>query len=272
MATATVTSRSKRRPGMSVISQQGPGEQQDPSQSQHERRAGAAERRKKVKQLESENKRLRDALDERTTEATGVRFKCQDLFDVTVRGLSADKAKELEETLRTFVDALGPSSASELLRRRLQSHASTPQVSQPASPHRPFEMQPHQIFSVMHRQFGRDYPLEGPSAGGSNLKYSSEQDADSVGFDFNDTASLDELFSVSEADLGGEKKPEPKEKAQTQDVKMVDANEEEEEEEEEYDEDDDDDGSVDLLFTARQQDPESVRAREREYDAMMADA
>ncbi|XPS75974.1 hypothetical protein M3J09_008039 [Ascochyta lentis] len=39
----------------------------------------------------------------------------------------------------------------------------------------------------------------------------------------------------------------------------------------EYSEDDDDDGSIDLLATARQQDPETVRAFEREYDAAVAD-
>ncbi|KAJ4332675.1 hypothetical protein N0V95_009606 [Ascochyta clinopodiicola] len=39
----------------------------------------------------------------------------------------------------------------------------------------------------------------------------------------------------------------------------------------EYSEDDDDDGSIDLLATARQQDPDTVRAFEREYDAAVAD-
>lgn len=38
-----------------------------------------------------------------------------------------------------------------------------------------------------------------------------------------------------------------------------------------YSEDDDDDESIDLLATARQQDPEKVRAFEREYDAAVAD-
>lgn len=39
----------------------------------------------------------------------------------------------------------------------------------------------------------------------------------------------------------------------------------------EYSEDDDDDVSIDLLATARQQDPDTVRAFEREYDAAVAD-
>ena len=37
------------------------------------------------------------------------------------------------------------------------------------------------------------------------------------------------------------------------------------------DDTDSDDGSVDLLATARQQDPKAVRAREREYDAALAE-
>jgi hypothetical protein len=45
----------------------------------------------------------------------------------------------------------------------------------------------------------------------------------------------------------------------------------EEEEEEESDYEDSDDGSVDLLATARQQDPMAVRESEREYDAALAD-
>lgn len=39
----------------------------------------------------------------------------------------------------------------------------------------------------------------------------------------------------------------------------------------EYSEDDDDDDSIDLLATAREQDPDTVRASEREYDAAVAD-
>lgn len=39
----------------------------------------------------------------------------------------------------------------------------------------------------------------------------------------------------------------------------------------EYSADDSDDGSIDLLATARQQDPDTVRAFEREYDAAVAD-
>ncbi|KAF3032130.1 hypothetical protein E8E12_002852 [Didymella heteroderae] len=39
----------------------------------------------------------------------------------------------------------------------------------------------------------------------------------------------------------------------------------------EYSSDDDDDVSIDLLATARQQDPETIRAFEREYDAAVAD-
>jgi hypothetical protein len=39
----------------------------------------------------------------------------------------------------------------------------------------------------------------------------------------------------------------------------------------ESDYEDSDDGSVDLLATARQQDPSAVRASEREYDAALAD-
>jgi hypothetical protein len=39
----------------------------------------------------------------------------------------------------------------------------------------------------------------------------------------------------------------------------------------ESDYEDSDDGSVDLLATARQQDPTAVRASEREYDAALAD-
>jgi hypothetical protein len=42
-------------------------------------------------------------------------------------------------------------------------------------------------------------------------------------------------------------------------------------EESESDYEDSDDGSVDLLATARQQDPTAVRASEREYDAALAD-
>ncbi|KAK7613111.1 frequency clock protein-domain-containing protein [Phyllosticta paracitricarpa] len=41
--------------------------------------------------------------------------------------------------------------------------------------------------------------------------------------------------------------------------------------EEEEEDDDDDDGSLDFLATAREIDPESIRAREREYDANMAE-
>ena len=39
----------------------------------------------------------------------------------------------------------------------------------------------------------------------------------------------------------------------------------------EYSEDDSDDGSIDMLATARQQDPDTIRAFEREYDAAVAD-
>jgi hypothetical protein len=59
-----------------------------------------------------------------------------------------------------------------------------------------------------------------------------------------------------------------------QTIDMPDLSSESEEEDEAEDEDDDDaasDGSLDLLATARKLDPHSIQAREREYDAHMAE-
>ncbi|KAF2158051.1 hypothetical protein K461DRAFT_318050 [Myriangium duriaei CBS 260.36] len=70
--------------------------------------------------------------------------------------------------------------------------------------------------------------------------------------------------------------PAPSTAPQKMDLDYTSSSEESEQENEDDDEEDDDssissDGSLDLLATARQLDPEAVRQREREYDANMAD-
>ncbi|KAL1793843.1 hypothetical protein ACET3X_007264 [Alternaria dauci] len=178
----------------------------------------------------------------------------EDNFSIHVRRSQISTAPPQGAARR--MSHLYPKAIQDALNSR--PHSASPEVESPrSSPHRVIE---EKILSASRKNLPSSAL---PPASFLPLDSCSSGDVDS---DFASDASSEPDDSDSES--GG-----PATAMQILNIAPIpsDMSEGSESDYEDSGDDDDDDGSVDLLATARKQDPSAVRASEREYDAALAD-